>query len=943
MKNSQNFLVSSKKAKFTLVFSVTEEYFLTLADKLRPHTEQAMKIEPAPWIRTYLVNMDDLYTELILEKLENKPYGLEHKKLENYKELFLLEEAADNPSPPKKRKVHSSKKILTKGDPGMGKTTLSKRIAWDWAKGNFAEISIVFFVLLKLVKPGDTIESVIIKQTPVLEGMQVTRERLSGIFEKFGDRCLLILDGLDEHALGQNEDVHKIIRGAKCLNCNVFLTSRPHSTGEIERYFETIIRIEGFTRDEARKFASRIVQDEEKVKAILDFKPIGVTNLKSLHSIPILLSILCLLVRENDIDLSSKALSLGELYVKMMRCLYKKYAIRKGKPFEIGSFCKVLKLVGKIAFETLLSQNPYFQRGVICRLVGDDAFDYGLLIGHEDFELIGDETADISVTFPHRSLQEFLGAFYFVLMLNEGVDLDTLLGKFWRKPIFMSNPLFLQFCIWIAGNLKTTFSVRGTVSVKEVLMAYAVKILDKSCFDIEKIKRKYPTISIKEKTAFSFHVLDILAKCRNVEHLAISDQIDRGLSALRPVFKHLKSIHIPHKRKGDNRIPEDDSFTGLFVYDKGDFNLFLHFREEKDIAVFNVVLEHCTHSTHYPCISCYFLGQQGTWTSLELATFFNEELKGLRLHGSYNKFCCSAKFPHNRLLDQLCLREISDEDIFVALSTAIQEKRFPHLRHLTFVECFFNMEGKLSLFFQCCCPTLKHLGLYDFKLDHSDLQFLASVNTESEKSVLPNLSSLGLSSVTLQYSPPSISKLFSQPWSNLSSITFADATMKTSRAFLNAVNKGKLPNVVELRMSARVGEDVNVNFLQPEQVPRLESLTLARIVTSGPKLGQLVQKIGKWKLQHLNLSYSPGIYGRLSFLLSDKLPSLKSLVLRHCHLQSHDMGTLAQANAEGKLPKLEYLDVTDNLCKQALENLTHDPSSGQDVTWKTVKYDESDD
>ena len=105
----------------------------------------------------------------------------------------------------------------------MGKTTLSKRIAWDWAKGNFAEISIVFFVLLKLVKPGDTIESVIIKQTPVLEGMHVTRDRLSGIFEKFGDRCLLILDGLDEHALGQNEDVHKIIRGAKCLNCNVFL------------------------------------------------------------------------------------------------------------------------------------------------------------------------------------------------------------------------------------------------------------------------------------------------------------------------------------------------------------------------------------------------------------------------------------------------------------------------------------------------------------------------------------------------------------------------------------------------------------------------------------------------------------------------------------------------------------------------------------------------
>ena len=48
------------------VFPVFEEEFLTLAEDLQLYTEEAMKIEVAPWIKEYVTDVDDLYSELTL-------------------------------------------------------------------------------------------------------------------------------------------------------------------------------------------------------------------------------------------------------------------------------------------------------------------------------------------------------------------------------------------------------------------------------------------------------------------------------------------------------------------------------------------------------------------------------------------------------------------------------------------------------------------------------------------------------------------------------------------------------------------------------------------------------------------------------------------------------------------------------------------------------------
>ena len=181
---------------------------------------------------------------------------------------------------------------------------------------------------------------------------------------------------------------------------------------------------------------------------MLKFNPTQRPNAVPLFNSPILLSFLCLLVREEAIDLSNTEVAYGEIYFRMVRCLYKKFTIRKGIEFKTISFLKVLKLFGKLALHTLTSGNSLLRYSQIVAEVDSNVFDYGLLIGHEDtHRLIQYETADLCVTFADPGIQEFLGAFYFICLLDGGRNITSLLGSYCRKPIFLMNPMFLHFCL----------------------------------------------------------------------------------------------------------------------------------------------------------------------------------------------------------------------------------------------------------------------------------------------------------------------------------------------------------------------------------------------------------------------------------------------------------------------------------------------------------------
>ena len=73
----------------------------------------------------------------------------------------------------------------------------------------------------------------------------------------------------------------------------------------------------------------------------------------------------------------------------------------------------------------------------------------------------------------------------------------------------------------------------------------------------------------------------------------------------------------------------------------------------------------------------------------------------------------------------------------------------------------------------------------------------------------------------------------------------------------------------------------------------------------------------------MDISHSSHVTGNLFILLLHSFPSLNSLALSDCGLNSQDLCSLAQGSVEGRLPKLKHLDISQNWISKELVQLLH--------------------
>ena len=782
----------------------------------------------------------------------------------------------------------------------------------------------------------------------------------------------MIIDGFDE-AAADNDEILKLLKGELFLQCNVLLTSRPYNIIDIQDHFHVRCDVLGFTLSNAREYVSMRFKNRRTVMEVIKFNSRNFMQSQGHCANPLILCAICFLVRHDQTDLLRlENVYIDEIYCRLFRCMYK----TKRKTFDEDEFVDTLRKVGRLAWETLYSGEMFFQKAKVLADYGAKVFEFGFLVVHEDN--ITDETADISITFLHRSIQEFFGAFYFTRELHDTENMKSLLDGISENNQLLDSYSFLHFCIWFLKQTKYDLHLNDKMHRYDNMTSYISSVIDVVDLNLAVLLDVHHAINVRyaanTKDGFILEFFgDVLSKCSKIKRLQLSndDPISWVLDSMQDHLKHLSSVEIVSYLYGKFGF----TFSPLSMPSSAtdDLNIILPAQEShildkllgqlsgirKQLAVFLVptAMEEC----------------------LNLSDFVRQNIR--KLHIICDDMNCCQIVTNRKLHQCPFLTHLSlgglpvNEGVLPALCEAVQQGTLPRFTHLSITGNTLQLRRKVSRLFEHQWPTLRHLSLYACLLERSDIGVLS-------KQVLPNLTSLVLFLVSTSdiiteedlakerqvgNSQPwperdidqAVINMLKTPWPSLKKLWLHDIDKEEYKDIMKCFRSGSQNGLLEFGVSMwrlankqirqhctakiankktkrnyRIMQDKSsVDELPPLCLPSVVNLTLNRFIFSIEHLGVLQNTVLR-NLRKLDVSESHGITGKWSLLLRETLPLLQTLILSDCGLNSHDLFSLAKSKVEGRLPHLERLDVSkNNLLKDNIESFF-----ALNCQWNNLKY-----
>lgn len=213
--------------------------------------------------------------------------------------------------------IKSPFRILIEGAPGIGKTVLTKEIAFQWAENNILfdkKILLLLFMRDPRVKDIKSVYS-LIKHFDLRDSL--TNTITKWLDDTNGRYLTVILDGLDEVSDKNFFISNDLIRRNRLPECDLIITSRTAASADLYHIVEYRAEVVGFTEKDRKDFIHNALQNQtnriNELGIFLESNPI----IDALCYVPLNMSILLCLAEKGIQKLPKSETKLYQNFINM--------------------------------------------------------------------------------------------------------------------------------------------------------------------------------------------------------------------------------------------------------------------------------------------------------------------------------------------------------------------------------------------------------------------------------------------------------------------------------------------------------------------------------------------------------------------------------------------------------------------------------------------------
>ena len=316
------------------------------------------------------------------------------------------------------------KLILINGAPGMGKTTLCKEIAYQWAnKKLLTDTKVVFLIFLRdpAVHKIHDIKDFIhyfYKFKPSF--LDLSKQCAEVLTTRDNSDITILMDGYDEFNDEDNDSLIKNIIERDILpQCRIVITSRPIASENLQKLADVRVEVLGFTPQSRREYIEKELKEyPEKVESLLHYLS-NHSDINRVCYIPIMMTIMVCTFKEIE-ELPTNESELYERFITLAisRCVQK---LDKTNILSLNSLPKkyqdYLHQLSEFAFKTIEDDKIVFSDLDIEKLsprFASSSKEYqglGLFRATEHLSIKKLKNC-VWYNFLHLSIHEFLAAYY---------------------------------------------------------------------------------------------------------------------------------------------------------------------------------------------------------------------------------------------------------------------------------------------------------------------------------------------------------------------------------------------------------------------------------------------------------------------------------------------------------------------------------------------------